>query len=192
MATEPQRSEIMSGAPSSSELASSMPPQTGVSADAALIVAALGRMEATVRHERAAFDRLRVMLGEMAEAIAKASSPNQLGRSSGVELVAGDAIAQVKAGEFEVRFEAVVRDTDAQLIAGQLLTRGFKFGTVGEGASECRGNVRVGQITDRLGLVNKFEIQNTDRRIQVGANDLTELIFGLFERVFRLDHTNAA
>src|SRR5438046_495099 len=43
----------------------------------------------------------------LAEAIAKASSPNQLGRSSGIELVAGDAIAQVKAGEFEVRSEAV-------------------------------------------------------------------------------------
>jgi nicotinate-nucleotide--dimethylbenzimidazole phosphoribosyltransferase len=74
MATEPQRSEIMSGAPSSSELASPRPPQTDVSADAALIMAALGRMEATVRHERAAFDRLRVMLGEMAEAIAKAKA----------------------------------------------------------------------------------------------------------------------
>ena len=128
----------------------------------------------------------------LAEAIAKASRPNQLGRSSGIELVAGDPVAQVKAGEFEVGFEAVVRQTNVQLIAGQLLTRGFKFGTVGEGASECRGNVGVGQITDRLGLVNKFEVENTDRRIQVGANDLAELILGLFERVFRLDHTNAA
>ena len=74
MATEPERSEIMSGAPSSSEFASQMPPQSGFSADAALILAALGRMEAVVRDERAAFDRLRVMLGEMAQAIAKAKA----------------------------------------------------------------------------------------------------------------------
>src|SRR5207249_11643101 len=63
----------------------------------------------------------------LAEAIAKASSPNQLGRSSGIELVAGDAIAQVKAGGFDVRFEAAVRETDGQLIDGQVLTRGLKL-----------------------------------------------------------------
>src|SRR5712671_3646101 len=72
MATEPQRSEIMSGAPSTSESASPVPAQADVSADAALILAALGRMEAVVRDERAAFTRLRVMLGDMAQAIARA------------------------------------------------------------------------------------------------------------------------
>jgi hypothetical protein len=61
----------MSGAPSSSESASPTPAQADVSADAALILAALGRMEAVVRDERAAFTRLRVMLGDMAQAIAR-------------------------------------------------------------------------------------------------------------------------
>src|SRR5436309_14168319 len=40
----------------------------------------------------------------LAEAIAKASGPNQLGGTRGIELVARDAVAQVKGGEFEVRF----------------------------------------------------------------------------------------
>ncbi len=71
MVAEFQRSEIMSGAPSSSESASLRSAQADVSADAALILAALGRMEAVVRDERAAFTRLRVMLGEMAQAIAR-------------------------------------------------------------------------------------------------------------------------
>ncbi len=71
MAAEFQRSEIMSGAPSSSESVSPRPAQADVSADAALILAALGRMEAVVRDERAAFTRLRAMLGEMAQAIAR-------------------------------------------------------------------------------------------------------------------------
>ena len=48
-----------------------MPAQPDVGADAALILAALGRMEAVIRDERAAFTRLRVMLGDMAEAIAR-------------------------------------------------------------------------------------------------------------------------
>jgi len=74
MATELQRSEIMSGALSSSEFASHTPEQTDFSADAALILAALGRMEAVVRDERAAFDRLRVMLSGMAQAVAKAKA----------------------------------------------------------------------------------------------------------------------
>jgi len=71
MVAEFQRSEIMSGAPSSSESVSPRPAQADVSADAALILAALGRMEAVVRDERAAFTRLRAMLGEMAQAIAR-------------------------------------------------------------------------------------------------------------------------
>jgi len=57
---------------------------------------------------------------------------------------------------------------------------------VGEGASECGGNVRVGQVAEGLGLVNQFEIENTDSRIQVDTKDLAKLIFGLIESVFRL------
>ncbi len=83
-------------------------------------------------------------------------------------------------------------ETNDQLIAGQLLMHGFKFGAVGEGASECSGDVRVGHVTERFGLVNQFEVENTNSRIQVGTNDLAELIFGLFEGVFRLDDANAA
>src|SRR5205814_7494749 len=71
---EPQGSELMSGAPSSSEFASPRPAQADVSADAALILAALGRMEAVIGDERAAFTRLRVMLGDMALAIARAKT----------------------------------------------------------------------------------------------------------------------
>jgi len=59
-------------------------------------------------------------------------------------------------------------------------------GMVGEGASECGGNVRVGQVAEGLGLVNQFEIENTDSRIQVDTKDLAKLIFGLIESVFRL------
>ena len=96
MATEPQRSEIMSGAPSSSEFASPRPAQTDVSADAALILAALGRMEAVVRDERAAFDRLRVMLGDMAQAIARAKA------------VADSETAAAMLDELEHRVDAMI------------------------------------------------------------------------------------
>src|SRR3954467_10306436 len=68
MAPEPERSENMSAAPSSSESTSSAPAPFDVGADAALILAALGRMEAVVRNERAAFDRLRVLIADMAQA----------------------------------------------------------------------------------------------------------------------------
>src|SRR5215207_6393640 len=67
MATESQHSETMSGAPASSEPAD-------VGANAALILAALGRIEAVVRDERAALASLRTSLGEMAQAIARAKA----------------------------------------------------------------------------------------------------------------------
>src|SRR5258708_34231242 len=110
----------------------------------------------------------------LAEAIAKTGLTNWVGRCSSIEFVAGGAVASIKAGEFDVRFQAVVSETNAQLIAGQLLTNGFKFGTVGEGASECSGNVRVGQVTERLGLVNHFDVDITDSTIPAGYHTLVE------------------
>ena len=89
MATEPQHSEIMSGAPSSSEPA-------GVSADAALIVAALGRIEAAARDQGAVLGRLRSALGDMAQAIANAKT------------VADSETAAAMLDEFEHRVDAMI------------------------------------------------------------------------------------
>ena len=70
MATEPQHSETMLAALSSSEPGpapqATSPPAADVSADAALIVAALDRMQAAVRDERDMVGRLRSSLGESA------------------------------------------------------------------------------------------------------------------------------
>src|ERR1051326_12041 len=102
MATEPQRSEMMSGAPSSSESAPHRPAPTDVSADAALILAALGRMEAVVRDERAAFTRLREMLGDMAQAIARAKT------------VADSETATTLLDELEHRVDAMIEIAGGQ------------------------------------------------------------------------------
>ena len=89
MATEPQHSETMSGAPTSSEPAD-------VGANAALILAALGRIEAVVRDERAAMASLRTSLGEMAQAIARAKT------------VADSESAAAMLDEFEHRVDAMI------------------------------------------------------------------------------------
>jgi hypothetical protein len=89
MATEPQHSENMSGAPSSSEPAD-------VSADAALILAALARMEAVVQGERAVLGSLRSALGDMAQALARAKA------------VADSEIAADMLDEFEHRIDAML------------------------------------------------------------------------------------
>ncbi len=73
-----------------------MPAQADVSADAALILAALGRMEAVVRDERAAFARLRVMLGDMAQAIARGKA------------VANSETAATLLDELEHRVDAMI------------------------------------------------------------------------------------
>ena len=73
-----------------------MPAQADVSADAALILAALGRMEAVVRDERAAFARLRVMLGDMAQAIARGKT------------VANSETAATLLDELEHRVDAMI------------------------------------------------------------------------------------
>ena len=89
MAIESQHSETMSGAPRSSEPAD-------VGANAALILAALGRIEAVVRDERAAMASLRTSLGEMALAIARAKA------------VADSENAAAMLDEFEHRVDAMI------------------------------------------------------------------------------------
>ena len=89
MATESQHSETMSGAPASSEPAD-------VGANAALILAALGRIEAVVRDERAAMASLRSSLREMAQAIARAKA------------VADSENAAAMLDEFEHRVDAMI------------------------------------------------------------------------------------
>ena len=89
MATESQHSETMSGAPASSEPAD-------VGANAALILAALGRIEAVVRDERAAMASLRTSLGEMAQTIARAKA------------VADSENAAAILDEFEHRVDAMI------------------------------------------------------------------------------------
>ena len=67
MSNEPQSSEKMPGPPSDAQ-----PAPADFDADAALVLAALGRMEAAIRGERLTLDRLRAALGETATAIAQA------------------------------------------------------------------------------------------------------------------------
>ncbi len=69
----------MSGAASSSELASALPESTTAvrsdpAAELAVIAGALGRMAQAARDDRAALERLRHMLGEMTEVIAQAKA----------------------------------------------------------------------------------------------------------------------
>ena len=89
MATESPYSETMSDAPASSEPAD-------VGANAALILAALGRIEALVRDERAAMASLRSSLREMAQAIARAKA------------VADSENAAAMLDEFEHRVDAMI------------------------------------------------------------------------------------
>lgn len=103
MATEPQHSETMSGETTSSAKDSSVMPDApaaaarpDVGADAALIVEALGRMEAAIRDERAVLDRLRTGLADMAQAVAQAKA------------VADSETAALLLDEFEHRIDAMI------------------------------------------------------------------------------------
>jgi hypothetical protein len=89
MAQEPHPSETMSGAPPSSE-------PTGFTADAALILAALGRIGTVVRDEQAVLERLRAALADMAQAIARAKT------------VADSETATTMLDEFEHRVDAMI------------------------------------------------------------------------------------
>ena len=93
MATEPQHSETMSGETTSSAI---VPARADVGADVGLILEALGRIEAAAQSERAALDRLRTSLGDMAETIAKAKA------------VADSETAAALLDEFEHRVDAMI------------------------------------------------------------------------------------
>ena len=119
MATEPQPSETMSGAASSSE-----PADAG--ADAALIVAALGRIETALRGERATLDRLRVALRQMAQAIAQAKT------------VADSETAAAMLDEFEHRVDAMIEMAGGIAAAEALATPITPIlGPAAEGLSEA-------------------------------------------------------
>jgi hypothetical protein len=96
MATEPQHSEIVSVAATSSEAAAPPPEQRDIGGDAAVILAALGRMEAAVREDRAALRQLRTSLLDMAQAIA------------GAKHVADSEAATAMLDEFEHRVDAMI------------------------------------------------------------------------------------
>ena len=96
MATEPQHSEITSGAATSSEAAGQPPEQRDIGGEAAVILAALGRMEAAVREDRAALRQLRASLLDMAQAIA------------GAKHVADSEAAPAMLDEFEHRVDAMI------------------------------------------------------------------------------------
>ncbi len=96
MATEPQHSEITSGAATSSEAAGQPPEQRDIGGEAAVILAALGRMEAAVREDRAALRQLRASLLDMAQAIA------------GAKHVADSEAATAMLDEFEHRVDAMI------------------------------------------------------------------------------------
>jgi len=77
--------------------AAAIPPaRTGVSADAALILEALGRLESAVQDERAVLDRLRVSLADMAHTIAMAKA------------LADSETAATLLDEFEHRVDAMI------------------------------------------------------------------------------------
>ena len=127
MATEPQHSETMSGAPASSEPAD-------VGANAALILAALGRIEAVVRDERAALASLRAALGEMAQAIARAKA------------VADSENAAAMLDEFEHRVDAMIEIAGGMPEAGPPATE-----SVTQPAAESDQVPTVSGVVLRLG-----------------------------------------
>lgn len=86
----------MSGEPSSSAPAPDAPEHGDSSSDGALIIAAVGRMEAVIRDERAMLSRLRTSLVEMAQAITRAKA------------VADSENAAAMLDEFEHRVDAMI------------------------------------------------------------------------------------
>src|SRR6266700_1461569 len=119
----------------------------------------------------------------------------QAGTKTGVagrRAIAAQAVAGIEAGEFQIGLQTIVCETNAQLVAAQALPRGFHFGAVGESASERCSDIRAQEIAERLRLIGKFKIEDADGGIEIGANDLTELVLGLFEPVFRLNDAHAA
>ena len=99
MASEPKYSETMSSETTSSAMISgdsAAPARGPVSADAALILDALGRLESAVQDERAVLDRLRMALRDMAQTIAMAKA------------LADSETSAILLDEFEHRVDAMI------------------------------------------------------------------------------------
>jgi hypothetical protein len=100
-----------------------LPEQSAFGADAALILAALDRMEAAMRSERTALGRVRVALGEMAGAVAQAKAAlhaHAIGPDAAAEVAALDVAALLD--ELEHRLDAMIE------IAGGIAPAGAPAG----------------------------------------------------------------
>ena len=76
--------------------------------------------------------------------------------NSQVECISGDTTTLIESGEFEVRLQTIVRKTNSELIAGELLSSGFELRTIGESPGKSGGNVRGCQIADWRGLIGEL------------------------------------
>src|SRR5882757_3479196 len=87
-------------------------------------------------------------VGEMKYLGQTGAQPSVAGRRA----IPSHAVARIKTGEFEIGLQAVVRQTNAQFVTGELLAGGFQLWAVGQSASESRTDVRGRQFAERLGL----------------------------------------
>jgi hypothetical protein len=146
--------EPMPGEPSSKNVRTGEPGVTPVfgepGADVVLILDALGRMEATIRDDRATLGRLRLALGEMARAIAraKAAAPD-------APAPEGDATATLL-DELEHRIDAMLEIAGAAAPQPAAQTAPDRVPT-------------VSNVVSRLGPA--AEAQKTDAPVPAGTSD---------------------
>src|SRR5690242_1675089 len=99
----------------------------------------------------------------LAETVAETGAAGLRWRSdSQVEGISCHAAAFIEPGEFEVRFQVVVRQANVELIAGKLLARGVELRAIGERARKSSGDVCGWQIASGRGLIGKIEIQRAN------------------------------
>src|SRR5690242_21623793 len=90
----------------------------------------------------------------LAETVAKTGAAGLRRRSdSQVEGISCHAAAFIEPGEFEIRFQVVVRQANAELIAGELVASSLKLRAIGEGSRKSSRNVRRRQIAEGSGLI---------------------------------------
>ena len=85
-----------------------------------------------------------------------------------------------------------MRQANVELIGGKLFSNNFELRAIGKRPREGGSNVYGRQVADGGRLVRKIEIQRAKVRIEVGRNVAPKNVRGLFERVLRLNDTDAA
>jgi len=87
-----------------------------------------------------------------------------------------ESVTGIEAGNLEVRFQVVVRETNGQLVAASCLRPASNSGRFARARERAVAISMLGNSPKGSRLVRQFKVENANRGIKIGADAPPELV----------------